>query len=72
MVHSLSFDDFEIYVQDSNDFRLFLRESFLTSHDEPLLNKYARSLLLEFFSYFSLFWLHSISFIIVRRQVIQI
>ena len=47
--HNPSFDDFKILVKDSNEFRLYHRESFLISSDESFLNKYVKSIPLQLF-----------------------
>ena len=42
--HNPSFNEFETLVKESNEFRFLLRESILTSHDEPSLKKYVKPL----------------------------
>ena len=46
--HSAGFDDFETLVKESGEFRL-LTKSLLILHDDPLLNRYVSSILLELF-----------------------
>ena len=48
--YNASFDDFETIVKESDEFRLFLRESLLILRDDPPLNRYVKSILLELFS----------------------
>ena len=48
--HNASFDDFETLVKGSDEFRLLLRESLLILLDDPPLNRYVKSILLELFS----------------------
>ena len=48
--HKASADDFENLVKESDEFRLFLRESFLILRDDPPLSRYVKSIPLELFS----------------------
>ena len=48
--HKASVDDFENLVKESDEFRLFLRESFLILRDDPPLSRYVKSIPLDPFS----------------------
>ena len=48
--HNASFDDFETFGKESDEFRLLLRESLLIFHGDPPLNRYVKSIPLELFS----------------------
>ena len=47
--HNASFDDLEILVKESDEFRFLLRESLLILRDDPPLNRYVKSILMELF-----------------------
>ena len=47
--HDASFNDFETFVKESDEFRLLLRQSLLILHD-PLLNRNFKSIPSELFS----------------------
>ena len=44
-----SFDDFDVLVSDTNNFRLLIKESLLIKRDEPILNRTFKSFPLKFF-----------------------
>ena len=48
--HNASFNDFETLIKECDDFELLRRESLLILRDDPPLNRYVKSILLEFFS----------------------
>ena len=48
--HNASFDDFETLAKESDEFRLFLRESLLILRDGPPLNRCVKCISLELFS----------------------
>ena len=50
MGHNASFDDFETIIKESDEFRLLLRESLVILRDDPPLNRYVKSIPLEFLS----------------------
>ena len=50
MGHNTSFGDCETLVKESDEFRLFLRESFLILRDDPPLNRYVKLMPVELFS----------------------
>ena len=52
-VHNASFDGFETLARECDEFRLLLRESLLILCDDPFLNRYVKSILLELFSWLS-------------------
>ena len=48
--YNASFDDFETLPKESDEFILLLRELLLILCDDPPLNRYVKSILLEHFS----------------------
>ena len=54
--HKVSFDNFLILLEQSNPFKLQLKESLLISRDKPILNKNIYSFPLELFDYDIVTW----------------
>ena len=51
--HNASFDGFETLAKECDEFRLLLRELLLILRDDPPLNRYVKSIPLDFFFQFS-------------------
>ena len=45
----ISFDDFDVLASDTNNFRLFIKESVLIKRDKPILNRTIKSFPLKLF-----------------------
>ena len=45
----ISFDDFDVLVSDTNNFRLLIKESLLIKRDKPILNRTIKSFPLKLF-----------------------